>query len=68
MENDWISPCFTGWLTSAAAAAQGAEPLPASLENRPLFTPFMTTAPRPPPTMGFNPNACEKMLLSTTGK
>ena len=25
-------PCFTGWDTSAAAAALGAEPMPASLE------------------------------------
>ena len=40
---------FVGWyLTSAAAAAQGAEPEPASLENRPRFTPFINTAPKPP--------------------
>ena len=25
-------PCFAGWETSAAAAALGAEPMPASLE------------------------------------
>ena len=32
----------------AAAAAQGAEPLPASLENSPRLTPFISTAPKPP--------------------
>ena len=33
---------------AAAAAAQGAEPLPASLENSPRLTPFISTAPKPP--------------------
>ena len=33
----WTSPTFTGSLSSAAAAAHGAEPEPASLENRPRF-------------------------------
>ena len=31
-ESIWTRPCFTGWDTSAAAAALGAEPMPASLE------------------------------------
>ena len=31
-ESICTSPCFTGWDTSAAAAALGAEPMPASLE------------------------------------
>ena len=31
-ESICTSPCFTGWDTSAAAAALGAEPVPASLE------------------------------------
>ena len=34
-----ISPCFTGWETVAVAAALGAEPIPASLENKPRLTP-----------------------------
>ena len=41
-------PIFTGSSHSAAAAAQGAEPLPASLENSPRLTPFISTAPKPP--------------------
>ena len=32
----------------AGAAAQGAEPDPASFENSPRLTPFMITAPKPP--------------------
>ena len=43
-------PIFTGSSHSAAAAAQGAEPEPASLEKRPRLMPFITTAPKPPPT------------------
>ena len=33
------SPSLAGWLISAAAAAQGADPEPASLENSPLLGP-----------------------------
>ncbi len=33
---------------SAAAAAQGAEPDPASFEKSPLLIPFISTAPNPP--------------------
>ena len=40
-----ISPCFTGWETVAVAAALGAEPIPASLENKPRLTPCMIVAP-----------------------
>ena len=39
--NACVSPAFTGKSHSAAAAAHGAEPEPASFENRPLFTPFI---------------------------
>lgn len=35
----WIRPCFTGWLTSAVAAAFGALPSPASLLNIPRLKP-----------------------------
>ena len=31
-DNIWISPCFAGCEVSAAAAAFGAEPIPASFE------------------------------------
>ena len=41
-------PSFAGWLISAAAAAQGAEPEPASLEKSPRLAPFIMTAPNPP--------------------
>ena len=46
--NACINPAFTGVSHSAAAAAHGADPEPASLENNPLFTPFIRTAPNPP--------------------
>ena len=48
--SDWVRPVRTGSLLWAAAAAQGAEPEPASLENRPRLTPFIRTAPKPPDT------------------
>lgn len=32
-----IEPCLTGCGTAAAAAAFGAEPIPASLENKPML-------------------------------
>ena len=61
------SPCFTGWSISAAAAAQGADPDPASLENNPLFTPCITTVPNVPPKNCFIPKACSKISLSVVG-
>ena len=45
-----VNPAFTGLSHSAAAAAHGAEPDPASFENSPRFTPFINTAPNPPAT------------------
>ena len=62
-----IRPALAGWLTWAAAAAQGAEPEPASLEKRPRFAPFMMTAPRPPLTACRRPKASEKMRPNTAG-
>ena len=56
-----ISPCFTGWETVAVAAALGAEPIPASLENKPRLTPCMIVAPSPPPTTCSIPKALEKI-------
>ena len=43
-----VNPAFTGLSHSAAAAAQGAEPDPASFEKSPLLIPFISTAPKPP--------------------
>ena len=63
----WSSPSFAGWLMSAAAAAQGAEPEPASLEKRPRFTPFIMTAPIPPPATWRKPNASAKIRSNTAG-
>ena len=57
----WSRPDLAGWLTSAAAAAQGAEPEPASLENNPRFTPFISTAPKPPATAWRRPKASWKI-------
>ena len=39
-----VSPALTGVSHSAAAAAQGAEPEPASFENSPRLMPFIRTA------------------------
>ena len=60
-------PALAGWLMSAAAAAQGAEPEPASLEKRPRLAPFMITAPSPPAATWRRPKASEKMRPNTAG-
>ena len=65
--NACVSPARTGLSHSAAAAAQGAEPEPASLENSPLLTPFISTAPNPPDTTCRIPNASSKILPNTPG-
>ena len=62
-----IRPTLAGWSLSAAAAAQGAEPEPASLENRPRLTPFISTAPKPPATTWRRPKASAKMRSNTAG-
>ena len=63
----WRRPVLAGWEVSPAAAAQGAEPDPASLENSPRFTPFMTTAPKPPAAAWRRPKASSKMRRNTSG-
>ena len=40
------NPALTGWSHSAAAAAHGADPEPASFENSPRLIPFIRTAPK----------------------
>ena len=63
----WLSPTLAGWSVSAAAAAQGAEPEPASLEKRPRLMPFITTAPKPPAATWRRPKASAKMRSNTAG-
>ena len=62
-----IRPCFTGWDTVAVAAALGAEPMPASLENNPRRTPCMIVVPRPPPTNCSIPKALVNIWLISEG-
>ena len=63
----WIKPCFTGWVTSAVAAAFGALPIPASFENKPLLIPCITAAPSPPAVNCFIPKADSNISLKTDG-
>ena len=60
-------PCFTGWLTLAEAAALGAEPTPASLENRPRLMPCITAEPVKPAKMAWKSKAPAKMRPNTWG-
>ena len=53
----WMNPCLTGWLTVATAAAFGADPIPASFENKPLFIPWSIAAPKVPPKTCSKPKA-----------
>ena len=63
-----VNPAFTGLSHSAAAAAHGAEPEPASFENNPRFTPFISTAPNPPAATWRIPKASWKILANTPGR
>ena len=47
---DWMRPWRTGCDTVAVAAALGAVPWPASLENRPRLVPLIIAATMPPPS------------------
>ena len=65
---DWMRPCWTGWATVAVAAAKGAVPCPASLENRPRRVPLVRAAMMPPvtpPAKGTGPKA-EEMIVTTS--
>ena len=54
-------PWVAGWSVDAAAAAFGADPMPASLENKPRRTPMVMPCamvyPAKPAAAGPNPNA-----------
>src|SRR5690606_11883783 len=64
-ENACTKPCLTGWLTSAADAAWGAVPCPASLEYIPRFTPQEIAIPNIPEKAGSNPKA-ERIIRPNT--
>ena len=55
-------------MTSAAAAALGAEPIPASLEYRPRLMPHMMHEPVNPPKMALKLNAEPKIMPKTRGR
>ena len=63
---DWMRPCLAGWVTCAVDAAFGAEPSPASFENRPRLTPFIIAAlidPAKPPSVSRSPKAFSTIRL-----
>ena len=65
---DCTSPCFTGWLVVAVAAALGALPMPASLENSPRLAPLSRAAASPPvmpAAASPSPNAAETIVPRT---
>ena len=63
----WAKPCFTGWVTMAAAAALGAEPTPASLEKRPRLMPCIMAEPVKPAKIAWKSKAFWKMAAMTDG-
>ena len=60
-------PCLAGWETDAVAAAFGAEPIPASFEYRPRFTPYMMQLPEKPPITDWKSNALRKIDANIPG-
>ena len=61
-------PCLQGWDTSAAAAALGAEPMPASLEYRPRLKPYIRQEPIKPPKMALKLKASAKIMANMAGR
>ena len=61
------NPCFTGCDTVATAAAFGADPSPASLENRPRRIPFMNAIPMVAPAISFTPSAWVIIVSNISG-
>ena len=62
-----ISPCFTGWVTFAVAAAFGADPIPASLLKSPRLMPCISAIPTPPPNACSQPKAWLTISEMTPG-
>ena len=58
---------MTGWLTEAVAATFGTEPMPASFESMPRWTPLTITAPIPPPIAACGETASVTICVSTRG-
>ena len=65
--SDCIKPCFTGCEVSAVAAALGALPIPASLENKPLFIPTNIVPVNVPTVKSLKLSACENIASNTCG-
>lgn len=63
----WINPCLTGCVTDAVAATFGADPIPASLLNRPRLIPCIRAAPIVPPAACSHPKALLTISLMTAG-
>lgn len=61
-----VSPAFTGVSHSAAAAAHGAEPEPASFEKTSLYT-VHEHRPKPPAATCLIPKASSNILEKTDG-
>src|SRR5699024_10185165 len=61
------SACLPGKSVLAAAAAIGADPKPASLENNPRVIPNRMTAPTVPPAAALPENAYVKIVPSASG-
>src|SRR5699024_3462963 len=59
--------CRPGTSVLAAAAAIGAEPSPASLENNPRATPNLIAAPMAPPPTASPEKAAEKIVANASG-
>src|SRR5690606_3168889 len=70
----WVidtSPCRTGCVVCAEAAAIAAEPMPDSFEKMPRATPnctaIMIVEPKKPPVAAVPVNACEKISPKAAG-
>jgi len=59
---------LTGWVTAAVALALGTDPMPASLENMPRFTPVMMMIPRVAPATCVVPHASVKIDAVAAGR
>src|SRR5699024_3786098 len=64
---DCTKPCLAGCETAAVAPALGAEPIPASFENRPRRTPGKITHMTPTVTQSLQTNAPKMICRNTEG-
>ena len=65
-------PCSCAVFTFACACAWGVEPIPASLENKPRFAPWLIAvliaAPTEPPMIACGVNAYLKIIRNASGR